>query len=700
VSTYIDIHHIGIETRRSEGAAKVTGTAPYAYDQQVSHPAFLFPVLSTIARGTITSIDVEVAAALPGVVNVLTYRNAPRLAATDNRELAVLQSPAVAFRGEFVAAVVADSSEVAREAASAVRVTYEQSDHVVSLADERASLYRPDKVNPSFLTDTHAGDVASALRNADIVVDQTYTTPMEFNNPLEPHTTVAVWSDGTLLLYDSSQGVHVVRKTLAPILGLEPEQVRVVAPHIGGGFGSKGVPHAHDALVAMAAMRNPGRAVKFALTRQQMFFLAGHRTPTIQRIQLGADRAGALSVICHDVTEHTSTVREFAEQTAVASRMMYDAAARRTSHRLAALDVPIPSWMRAPGETPGMFALEVAMDELADACGLDPIVVRERNDPALDPDSGLPWSDRRLVECLHEGAAKFGWSNVDRASSRRRRGGWLVGTGVAASTYPGSRMTGSIAQISFRNGMYDVGIGAVDIGTGTRTALAQIAADALACPLDQVRISIGDTDLPEATVEGGSTGVSSWGSAIVAAAEKFRKTHGETPPDGTSARAETPTNPAAETHALHSFGAQFAEVHVHARTGEVRVSRMLGMFSVGRIINPVLARSQFVGGMTMGLSMALFEDGVLDPRFGHVINHDLAEYHVASHADVQSIEAYWLDGPDERANPMGARGIGEIGIVGAAAAVANAVTNATGIRCRDLPITLDRLLPDLDQGGV
>jgi xanthine dehydrogenase YagR molybdenum-binding subunit len=510
---------------------------------------------------------------------------------------------------------------------------------------------------------------------------------------METHTTVARWDGGRFTLYDSTQGAHSLRKTLAPLFDLQPGDFHIIAPHVGGGFGSKGVAHAHDALACLAARVVPGRAVKVTLTRPQMFALAGYRTPTIQRFRLGADAQGHLSAIIHDVVEQTSRIKEFAEQTAAPTRIMYAAPNRRTTHRLAALDVPVPSWMRAPGETPGMYAGEVAMDELALACGIDPIELRIRNEPEVDPESGKPWSGRNLVGCLREGARRFGWEHRDPNPRARRENGWWIGMGVASSTYPRHSMPGSIATIRRgSDGRYAVRIGAVDIGTGTWTALTQIAADALACPVEAVKLEIGDTNHPNATVEGGSSGISSWGPAVVAAARKLREEHGGDPAAGAEATAGMPENPDEDRFAMHSFGAQFAEVHVHADTGEIRAARMLGVFSAGRIINPRLARSQFIGGMTMGLSMALLENSVLDARFGHVVTHDFAEYHIAANADVPDIEAIWLDESDPHSNPMGSRGIGEIGIVGAAAAVANAAWHATGIRVRDLPITADKLL--------
>jgi xanthine dehydrogenase YagR molybdenum-binding subunit len=681
-----------VNGRFSKWHHRILPTAAYAFEHLLSDVLYLHPVQAAIARGRITSIDASEARALPRVILVLTHENAPRLSSDEDKELWVLQSDEVHFRGQFIGAAIAETQEIARHAASLVRVAYAAERHDVALRADRQDLYKPKQVNPSFATDTSEGDVEQALREASITIDQTYTTPAEQNNPLEPHTTVAVWEENRLTLYDSTQGVHVVRTTLAPIFGLEPDQIRVIAPHVGGGFGSKGTPHAHEVLVGLAATMVPGRAVKFALTRQQMFSAVGYRTPTIQRIRLGADREGKIEAIAHDVIEVTSRVKEFAEQTAVPSRMMYAAPNRRTTHRLAALDVPVPSWMRAPGEEPGMFAAEVAMDELAEACGVDPVELRIRNDPETDPESSRPWSGRNLVGCLREGARRFGWERRTPSPGMNRENGWFVGMGVASSTYPRYMVPGSQAAIQYRDGRYTVRIGAADIGTGSWTALAQIAADALGCPFEMVRMELGDSALPMASVEGGSSGITSWGMAIVTAARAFRAKHGEEPRDGVEVSAEEGDDSAAKRYAMHSFGAQFAEVQVHADTGEIRVPRMLGVFSVGRIINPRTARSQLIGGMTMGLSAALHEESVRDPRFGHVVNQDLAAYHIATSADVRDIDAVWLDECDEHSNPMGSRGIGEIGIVGAAAAIANGAYNATGIRIRDLPITPDKLM--------
>jgi xanthine dehydrogenase YagR molybdenum-binding subunit len=689
----VEPHAMGTSLARVDGSAKVRGIAPYAFDQLVAHAAYVHPLQSAIARGRIRRMDASAALSLEGVIAIVTHETAARLASDENRELWILQSDEVHFRGQLIGAVIAETSEAARHAADLVAVEYEPASHDVAFHAQREDLYAPKAVNAGYPTDTDEGDAEAAFAAAAVQVDATYSTPMEHNNPMEPHTTVALWEHSKLTLYDSTQSVHSVRVQVAKIVGLDVGQVRVISPYVGGGFGSKGEPHAHNILAVLAALQVPGRPVKLALTRQQMFCLAGYRTPTIQRFRLGAAADGRLTSIIHEVAELTSRFKEFAEQTAVPTRLMYAAPNRRTRHRLAALDLPKPSWMRAPGETPGMFAGEAAMDELAVACGLDPIELRIRNEPQHEPGSGKAWGNRHLVECLREGARRFGWEARDPRPGQRSDGGWLIGMGVASSTYPRYVLLGSRATIRVAvGGRYMVRIGAADLGTGAWTALSQIAADALQCPLDDVRLEIGDSDLPPATVAGGSSGTSSWGAAIVAAARNLRSRHGARPPAGVEASGETVKPAQDERLAQHSFGAQFAQVRVHCATGEVRVIRMLGVFSAGRIINPLLARSQLIGGMTMGLSMALHEQSLVDERFGHVVNHDFAGYHIATHADIGDIEAVCLDEVDDRSTPMGSRGIGEIGIVGTAAAIANAVFHATGKRVRELPITVDKLL--------
>ncbi|MEU1882692.1 xanthine dehydrogenase family protein molybdopterin-binding subunit [Streptosporangium sp. NPDC020072] len=687
---------VGSALDRVEGLEKVTGRAKYAYEYAPDDLVYAAPVQAGIARGEVRAVDADAALKLPGVIAAIWYGNAPRLAPAENAELSVLQSRRVAYRGQYVAVVVAETLENAVEAARLLRVDYDVEEHDVELRADHPGMYRPERVNPVYPADTEQGDPDAALAAAEVVVDEVYSTPAEHNNPMEPHATVAVWDGDGLTLYDSTQGATSVRDIVAPLFGLPPGNVRVVSPHVGGGFGSKGTPLSPVVLAALAA-KHAGRPVKLAVTRSQMFSVIGYRTPTIQRIRLGADARGHLGVIVHDVFEQSSRIREFAEQTATPTRMMYAAPNRRTTHRLVRLDVPTPSWMRAPGEAPGMFALESALDELAFACGIDPIELRVRNEPETDPESGLPFSSRNLVACMREGARRFGWADRDPAPGVRLRDGLLVGTGVAASTYPVYRRPSKASATALADGTFTVRIAAMDIGTGARTALTQIAADTLGVPPGLVRVEIGDSALPDASLAGGSMGTASWGTAVVRACEALtgalRERDGQVPPDGVEVSADTAREIGGERRfAQHAFGAQFAEVGVDPATGETRVLRLLGVFAAGRIVNPKTARSQFVGGMTMGMSMALLEESVMDREFGDYLNHDLAQYHVAACADVRDVEAVWIEEDDPHLNPMGTKGIGEIGIVGTAAAVANAVHHATGVRVRDLPIRIDRLV--------
>ncbi|HEX4527789.1 MAG TPA: xanthine dehydrogenase family protein molybdopterin-binding subunit [Acidimicrobiia bacterium] len=687
------VHH---GATRVDGPDKVAGRARYAAEHPMAELAYACPVTSTVARGEIVKIATDRATATPGVLAVLHWGDVPHASGHEDPELALFRSPMVSYRGQIVAAVVATTLEVAQEVAAQIEVEYRVEPHDVELRSEHPGLYTPAHVNPDFDTDSFVGDVEEGLARSAITVDVTYTTPAQHNHPMEPHACTAWWDGDHLTVVDSTQGPWRGRAGIAGALGLDPGQVRVIAQHVGGGFGSKGTTRAHSVVAALAA-RAVDRPVRCVLARRQMPAVVGHRTPSIQRVRLGADPDGRLLAISHDVVEQTSRIKEFAEQTAVATRHMYAAPNRRTTHRLVRLDVPTPAWMRAPGECPGMFALESAIDELATELGIDPVELRIRNEPTVDPESGLPFSSRNLVACLRDGAARFGWDGRDPTPRHERRGRWWVGTGVAASVYP-ARAAPSRARITIDDHRrYTVEIDAADIGTGARTALLIAAAEALAAPTTDIEVRIGDTNFGEAMIAGGSMGTASWTWAIVEAADALRARiaahDGRVPPEGLSAEAHTGASiEQLPDAARFTFGAQFAEARVDVDTGEVRVPRLLGVFAAGRIVSPVTARSQLVGGMTMGLSMALCEESRLDPEFGDFTRRDLASYHVAVNPDVGEVEAYWLDEDEPELGPLGAKGVGEVGIVGTAAAIANAVHHATGIRVRDLPITVDRFL--------
>ncbi|OXY89437.1 xanthine dehydrogenase family protein molybdopterin-binding subunit [Streptomyces diastatochromogenes] len=689
---------VGTAHTRVEGRDKVTGAARYAGEVPFADLAHGWLVLSTVARGRIREIDTAPVLGLPGVLAVLDHRNAPRVE-TDYAGLmgskpdptcAVFQHDRVPHLGWPVALVVAETSEQAREAAEALVVHYEQEPHDVDFTGEHPDAYALDGHMPAV---AEKGDLDAELAASAVVLDAEYTTPEEHHNPMEPHAATARWEDGRLEVVDSNQGATWVVGELASLFSLDPASVRVRSEHVGGGFGSKGV-RAHQVAAVMAAtvLQRPVRVV---LTRRQMFSLAGYRSPTVQRVRLGADAEGRLRALEHRSVSLTSTVHEFVEPSAGVARVMYDADAHHTANRVVRLDVPTPTWMRAPGEAPGSFALEAALDELAEKCGIDPIELRLRNEPDKGPVSGLPFAGRDLPACFREGARRFGWADRDPRPGLRRDGRWLLGTGTAAASFHAGAMPSTATVTAHPDGTFTVRIAAADIGTGARTALTLIAADALRVPPERVRVRIGDSDFGPAMIAGGSMGTRSWAWAVTAAADELRDRLAlgtGVPAEGITVRSDTTAAIGALAPAeRHSFGAQFAEVAVDVTTGEVRVRRMLGIFAAGRIVNPLTARGQFEGGMVWGISMALHEEAIRDRATGGHVGADLAGYHVATHADVPDIEADWIEDADPR-DPVGIKGIGEIGIVGAAAAIANAVWHATGVRHRSLPIRPDRVI--------
>jgi len=727
---------------RVDARHKVTGKAVYSAEVNVANLAHAVIVGSTTAKATIKAIDVRAAQRAPGVLLVLTHENAPRLerapsdgkAGPTDRVLQILQDDRVLYDDQPVAVVVADTLDRARFAAGLVAVTYEHVEAPLVTFDQGSPSYAPPKANRD-PADSSRGDPARARAAASAEIDATYTIPAENHNPMEMHGTIAVWrAPDAVTLYDATQGIFGVRKRVAHVFGLDVRNVRVLSLYVGGGFGCKGSPWSHVVLAALAA-RAASRPVKLTLTRQQMFSLVGHRPRTIQRVRLSASRDGKLASVEHDVISQTSRFDEFVEPSAVTARHLYACENVRTSHRLVRLDIPTPTFMRAPGESTGSFALESAMDELSYAVGMDPLALRLVNHADRDLGEDKPYSSKSLRACYEQGAAAFGWAKRPWAVRAMRDGTGWVGWGMATATYPAGQSPASAWASVRADGTALVRAGSQDIGTGTYTIMTQIAADALGLPLAKVRFELGDTDFPETPGSGGSRTAASVGSAVKRAGWQVRRglielaiadtgspLHGRAPDDidvseGTlsskaepvkrdpivdvlgraqraelSARADVQEAATRKPYALHSFGAQFAEVHVDGALGSVRVRRMVGTFAAGTILNVKTARSQFIGGMVWGLGMALHEHTVRDPRSGRVVTRDLADYHVPVNADTPSIDVIMVPEEDPYVNEVGAKGIGEIGITGMAAAIANAVYHATGKRIRDLPITLDKLL--------
>ena len=738
--------HIGQSSPRSDGRVKVRGEARYAAEFNPEGVLYGFPVSTTVPTGQIMAIETGAAERVPGAVAVITHANAPEqapmVAGTEAFFVRLMGSKPVLDRdrvlshNQFVALVVADTYETARSAAALVTVEVAEAGSISDFDTALESAYKPEVINDLSPADTDEGDVEAALATATVVVDATYDTPFEYPNAMEPHGAVAEWRDGEVFVQDSTQGVSIVAGSLAATMNVKPAQIHIESRFVGGGFGSKFSTRPHTVLAVLGA-KVTGRPVKVVMTRQHNADNSGQRTVTRQRVRLGAGPDGRLTAISHDCLSQMSVYDEFVEQTGAMTRIMYAAPNRRIHHRVAPMNIPTPGTIRAPGETPGSFATESAMDELAVALGMDPIELRVVNEPERDPETGLPWSSRSLVECLRQGAERFGWERHHAEPGQVREGRWLVGMGVAAASYP-ARVLPTGARATLRSdGTGHVEVSAADIGTGAHTILRQIAAEAMGLEEDQIQLDIGSSDLPQSAGAAGSTGTASWGSAMVGAIEDIRQqladlarddeqsplvglptediiladgyigpredVHSGEPlaafmarnaPNGLTVTYDYQPTQQPE-HATHSFGAQFAEVGVDVDTGEVRVRRLLGAFGVGRVINPMTARSQLVGGIIMGVGQALMEETHLDPRWGQWVNRDLAEYHVPVSADIPEIDAFWVEEEDRFVNVLGTKAVGEIPIVGVAAAIANAVYNATGVRVRDLPITLDKVLPGL-----
>jgi xanthine dehydrogenase YagR molybdenum-binding subunit len=690
------------EPARVDGPDKVTGRALYAVEYNLPGAAYAWPVQSTIASGRVTSLDLTAARAVPGVIDVLTPDNAPRLV-TDAEipmahsgavpDLFILQDTRVVFRGQIVAAVVAESLESAREGAEAVGVAYEEGEPSLVLRADDPSATIPDVTNDLSPGEVQRGAPDEAFQGAAVQVDSRYETAAQFAQPMEPHAALAAWHGGRLDLYCSDQGPSWTAATFAGLFGLPIADVEVIAEHVGGGFGSKAAPRPPIMLAAMAA-RLVSRPVKVAFTRAQVAALTTYRSPSLQRVRLGADHEGRLTAVIHEVTAQSSRLLPYVDQTTSMSRHLYGAANVRTTAKVVQLDVPTPGWVRAPGEAPGMFALESAMDELADRLDMDPIELRVVNEPAVDPESGLPFSSRNLVTCLRTGAQIFGWSERSPVPSARRDGRWLYGMGVASAAYPVLVFPSSATIEAFPSGRYTVEIGAADIGTGARTVLHQLAAEALDVRMSAVTLHMGRASHGAAAFAGGSMGTGSWGWAINRAATELKRRLAAEPlpAEGLRVTGDTTDDAFIPTgRSRHSYGAHFAAVRVDRHTGEVRVDRLLGVFAAGRIINRATATSQAIGAMTMGLGFALMETGEPDLASGGWLTQDLASYHVPAHADVRDIAAVFLEESDSYVGPIGGKGVGEIGIVGVVAAITNAIYNASGVRVRTVPALPDRV---------
>ncbi len=712
---------VGKPHDRIDGPLKTSGKAPYSYERHDVVPGQAYGVVlgSAIAKGRIRRLDTSAARAAPGVISVVTHENAGKVNKAKAITAKLLAGPEIDHFDQAVAIVVASTFEQARSAAQLIVVEYDRAEGRFDLAKERASAVKPKMDDPA---DTAVGNFDDAFSKAAVKVDQTYTTPNQSHSAMEPFATIAAWDGGKLTVWTSNQMVAWARRDLSEVLGLDQSNIRVVSSYVGGGFGSK-LWIRSDSVMAALAARVAGRPVKVALARPQINNNTTHRPATIQRIRLGAGTDGKLTAISHETWSGDLPGGQ-PETAAMQTRLLYAGANRMTSHRLATLDLPEGNAMRAPGEAPGLMALEIAMDELAERLKMDPVALRIANDTQVDPEKpSRAFSQRDFIGCLRIGAQRFGWDQRRATPGQVRDGRWLVGMGMA-SAFRGNLTMKSAARASVDGkGVVTIATDMTDIGTGSYTIIGQTAAELLGVPLEQVVVRLGDSDFPVSAGSGGQWGGNSSTAGVYAACMKLREAlarkagvmagdarfedgkiisgtrsfalaevagrQGITVEDGIEFGDLT------KTYAQGTFGAHFAEVAVDAATGEVRVRRMSGAFAAGRILNPKTARSQVIGAMTMGLGAALMEESIVDTRHGYFVNHDLAEYHVPVHADVPKQDVFFLDEVDDKSSPMKAKGVGELGLCGSAAAIANAVYNACGVRVRDYPLTLDKIIRSL-----
>jgi xanthine dehydrogenase YagR molybdenum-binding subunit len=716
---------VGKPTDRIDGPLKTTGTAPYAYEQHKAAPnaAYGYVVGAAIAKGRITKIDTAAAKAAPGVIAVVTHENAGKLGKGEKNTAKLLAGPEVQHYHQAIAVVVAETFEQARAAAALLKVDYAKVNGSYDLEAAKNAAKKPDEKDEP---DTKAGNFEAGYAAAPVKLDATYTTPDQSHAMMEPHASIAVWNGDKLTLYTSNQMINWGKKDLAKTLGIPEENVRLVSPYIGGGFGGKLFLRS-EALMAALGARAAGRPVKVTLQRALMINNTTHRPATIQRIRIGATREGRITAIAHE--SWSGDLPDGQPETAVnQTRLLYAGTDRMTRMRLATLDLPEGNSMRAPGEAPGLMALEIAMDELAEKLKMDPVMLRIVNDTTVDPEKReRKFSQRRFVDTLRLGAERFGWNERSATPAKVREGQWLIGMGMA-SAFRNNINTPSAARVRLgRDGRIVVETDMTDIGTGSYTIIAQTAAEMMGVPLERVDVRLGDSEYPVSSGSGGQWGGNSATAGVYAACVKLRENvatklgldpanadfaDGKVSAGGKSLALEQAAREGdvigedkmeygdlGKKFQQSTFGAHFVEVAVDAYTAEIRVRRMLAVCASGRILNPKSARSQVIGAMTMGTGAALMEELVVDKRVGFFVNHDLAGYEVPVHADIPHQDVIFLDETDPMSSPMKAKGVGELGICGVAAAVANAIYNATGVRVRDYPVTLDKLLPKMPKSA-
>jgi xanthine dehydrogenase YagR molybdenum-binding subunit len=712
---------IGKPLPRVDGHAKVTGAACYAADFNQPNQAHAVIVQSTVGLGFIREVDAAAANASPGVVAIISHLNAPKLVYATHKSfldpaagerLHVLQEDRVRFFGQPVAVVVAETLDQAERAAALLRIGYETERPIVHIDAPEATPIVPEaglKPDTRYPADRSRGDPDEAFSLAPVKIDVVYAIARENHNPMEPHATIAAWSGGHLTLWSKTQFVVNEAEEIAAIFGITADHVHVINPFVGGAFGTTLRTWPHVTIAALAA-KHVGRPVKLVLARRQMFSETGFRPTTVQRLAIGASNNGRLRAIVHEGTAETSRYEQYVEALVPATSFMYSCPNVRTRYRIVPLDVSTPTFMRAPGEASGVFALECAMDEMAFALGIDPVEFRLRNEPEIDEGAERAFSSRSLRACLEQGAARFGWSRRNPQPGSIREDRVLVGWGMSAATYPAGRGKSSARARILADGTAEVEVAATDMGPGTYTSMTQVAADAFELPPEYVRFSLGRSDFPPAPPHGGSITMASVGSAVQAACLAVREKllqHALTSDEpyreiiarlgGEPVEAEVSSAPGDERSrfSMHGFGAVFAEVAVDAQLCTVRVRRVVGAYGVGRVINPRLARSQCIGGMVGGIGMALMERTVLDQRNGRLVNASMADYLVPVNLDISELDAIFVEEQDPYVNPLGAKGLGEIAYVGVASAIANAVFHATGRRFRTLPIRIEDLLSAL-----